>query len=316
MHKKAFKKLDRHAENRIKKAREKEKPVYESEQERYDFLRLLKQTLYTMEQKDADEIASVLRKLQLPLPRAEDQARLGYDGLLIFLNEYGIAVKIENGEKYACSVRINNEPEILKPLASIRAGDYIIELCPGCEIYTGGGIEVDNLKAGLKKKGYDFWDAGARNLGYLPVKNLPEDPKGFLVIIDRLSIQFGAGARDNRLEILMPKFHPQDVLHGPLIEKFRQAWPNRSARVDAEKMAEFWQMCCQFREEGKLVSGWEKYRGPEYGDARTARSPQFIAHSVAVLADNYQRLMEEHKRKNDRISARQKRIAAPKSNKP
>ncbi len=310
MHKKAFKKLAKRAERRLEKDRTFQKLGYESEQERYDFLKLLKQTLYTMDQKDADEIASVLRKLQLPLPRHEEHARLGYDGLLLFLNEYGIAVKIENGEKYSRSIRVNNEPEILKPLAVIRAGDYIIELCPGCEIYTGGGIEMDNIKRTLRKKGYDFWDCGARNLGYLPVRNLPEDPKGLLLVIDRLSIQFGCGARDNRLSMLMPKFHPQDLLHGPLVEKFKDAWPSRHARVDAAKIAEFWQMCRAFKEEGKLVSGWEKFRGEEYGDARTARTPQYIAHSVAKLADSYQCLMEEYRQKRDRVTAQQKRLAA------
>lgn len=199
-------------------------------------------------------------------PHDEEEFLSGTVGLILFLNPYGLVLRIEhtkldeeNSGVYVPN-RINNSGYILHPLATIGAGDATIEVCPGCHLEN----KMDNvtkLYELLHLQRIDYWDLNLPNNGRLPVKT-PSFPEGVPIVIDRLAV------RKLSLETLKVSealrvaadeaLEAQRALYAPLKTAWKEGWPQK------EKMGAFWQLCRDYVAEGKLVVGWKDY--PEEGN--------------------------------------------------
>ncbi|MCE9506994.1 MAG: hypothetical protein K8R48_01585 [Alphaproteobacteria bacterium] len=83
----------------------------------------------------AVKVIESFKKMDLPPPQDEKEFLVGSDGCLVFLNKYGLVMRIETADledsKWGAD-RINDSGWILNPLATIDAGKAIVEICPGC----------------------------------------------------------------------------------------------------------------------------------------------------------------------------------------
>lgn len=225
------------------------------------------------------EISRVFKKLRLPLPKEEFLG--GTEGALIFLNPYGMVLRIEarEGEMTRAGIgRVDDSAWVLRPVASISAGKAVIELCPGCKM-NGEYKDAMTVHGKLAREGIDFWDLGilgdaTRNIGMMPIK-MPGFPKGVPVVVDRLAVaRLSAGAADVRRKLTAAD--PQERLYGPIRRLFEKVWLEE---VKPENITEFWLKCCQAKEQGKLVPGWNEY----YGDDDKSRAASKIAASYEKL---------------------------------
>jgi hypothetical protein len=200
-------------------------------------------------------IKTVLHHLGLPLPDTKETFLGGTEGVLLFLEKQGVVVRIE----YDWMMRVNNNPAVLQPLASITAGKAIIEVCPGCNP-AETMQQVLAVKDKLKKQGLDFWDSKILNTGLLPFTTLTF-PKGVPVVIDRPSIQTLSDAV-HPIKKFLAKLNlqgdPQHYLYAPLKKSFKSAWPKAQEKPDPEKMKAFWKLCEKNVAKGVLIAGWNK----------------------------------------------------------
>lgn len=214
----------------------------------------------------ADRVVDAFHRMKLPPPQTDDEFLHGTKGALVFLNAYGMVIRIEQADPAKGlfkADRINDSPWMLQPLASLDAGKVIIELCPGCHC-SDNSWDVAYLHDALLKQGHAFWDQGLANVGLLPVKT-PRFPEGIPIVIDRLAVkkltesteairQAIAGIEVGNDEI-QEAAEAQERLYAPLRLAFDEAW------ADGSKMPQFWNLCQEYVREGKLVAGWNHPEG-------------------------------------------------------
>jgi hypothetical protein len=223
-----------------------------------------------MNPETARKVVADFKKLQLPLPQDGDFLK-GTEGALVFLNRYGVVLRIEKTRPEFTDhiVRLGHNPLVLRPIASIKALDAIIEICPGTH---SDSRERDSAKIKdlLAKVGVDFWDDGAHNIGRLPFKT-PQFPEGLPIVIDRLAVSKMSehlAPVKKLLEIMKLEKDPQQHLYGKLSEAFHDAW--HSTGGDTAKIAAFWNKCAASVKDGTLIAGWNEKRRDTYkiSDAR------------------------------------------------
>jgi len=226
-----------------------------------------------MNPETAKKVVDIFGKLQLPLPKKGEFLE-GTEGALVFLNRYGVVLRIEHKKPEFTDniVRLDNNPLVLRPIASIPAKDAIVEVVPGSH---SDGSEKDSLKVKelLAKANVDYWDDGAHNIGLLPFKT-PQFPNGIPVVIDRLAVaKFSERLKPVKvlLKALGLKSDPQEALYGKLTEAFNAAWRKGTAQVDAPKMAAFWRQAERSLKAGQLIAGWNEYRKDTYKIAEARR---------------------------------------------
>jgi hypothetical protein len=220
----------------------------------------------------------------LPVPESSDEFMEGTEGGLVFLNKYGLVMRIEAiipGNCFCTPERVNDSGWVLQPLASLEAGLAMVELCPGTHLerhYSNS----ERLRDQLRRERIDFWDDGTRNCGVLPVKTL-RFPEGVTVVIDRLAVkrlsQSTAPIAQAFKEEAQEAAAAQEKLYAPLREALKAALP------DARKMKQFWELCESYVRDGKLVSGWNEADGKDiniYGEP----SKPHIAMEVAKCYEN------------------------------
>lgn len=239
-------------------------------------------------------VLDAFEKMGISVPESKNEFMEGTEGALVFLNRYGLVIRIELEGGFVLSPmldRINNSPWILKPIASIKAGkNSVIEICPGCF------LEKDRKKVyylinQLCKQNINFCDYSLSNIGRIPVKT-SRFPEGIPVVIDRLSVENltkniafvrralvakmtkGVAFVHKSMVIkLAENIAPvrrsleifeeareaaevQEELYKPLRQAFDTAWPDNQ-EPDTQKMKQFWKLCQSYKEEeGKLVAGW------------------------------------------------------------
>ena len=217
----------------------------------------------TFDRKTAIKVLDAFKKMSLPAPQTSSESVQATEGSLVFLNRHGVVIRIEqkntrNSPSGLSSDRINDSAWILKPLASIDLGRAVIEICPGCNRETNSA-NVAYLCTQLRIQNIDYWDAGTRNNGLLPIKT-PSFPKGIPVVIDRLAVKRLADSikpiRQALNEVASEAQLAQEILYAPLRRAFDQAWP------DAQKMEQFWKLCTLYVAEGKLIAGWKASPDP------------------------------------------------------
>ena len=132
-------------------------------------------------------VLDVFEKMGQPAPESWDEYMNGSEGVLVFLNRFGIVLRIEKVNDFSTSrvmpERINDSPWILRPLASINAGNTVIEICPGCFPEQDEG-QAAFLVDRLREQNIDFCDSKLPNIGRIPFKT-PRFPEGASVVIDR-----------------------------------------------------------------------------------------------------------------------------------
>lgn len=164
------------------------------------------------------EVVRTFKKLRLPVPKEEFLG--GTEGAIVFLNPYGMVLRIEAREGAMTRAgigRVDDSAWILRPVASISAGKSIIELCPGCKM-NGEYQDAMAVHGKLAKEGIDFWDVGSfgdasRNIGMMPVK-LPKFPRGVPVVIDRLSVARLSQGAVGQVKRRLRAFDPQESYMG------------------------------------------------------------------------------------------------------
>lgn len=213
------------------------------------------------------EVSTLLQKLGLPEPEHYSEFFTGRTGVLIFINRYGVVVRIELPENPKEGInRVNDSAFILKPLATIDLKFAVVEICPGYHI-GASDKDVQFLHRALNAEGINLTDGIPRNIGFSPFKTV-EFPKGRPTLIDRISVNF---LTENIAEIkaALEKQPPitEDIEYAPLVDAFKDAWPEISSMPNAERMRAFWQMCADFKSEGKLVAGWinRQEKSPAFG---------------------------------------------------
>jgi hypothetical protein len=214
----------------------------------------------------ADAVEKLFDKLQLPWPENGDQYNWACEGFLLFLDGYGAVLRLEQTKGATLSnhklTRVNDNPWILQPLASVEVGKLTAEICPGTHA-TADERKAIALANELGKWGYHFWDIGARNVGLLPVKTV-EFPDGVPVVIDRLAVdELSRSAR--WLQRILPvkgivnRNDAQEKLYGDLRAAFNTAWEGGAAA--SEKISGFWRAMQAACTDGRLVQGWNKCNG-------------------------------------------------------
>lgn len=224
--------------------------------------------------KTALKTIDVFKNLNLPLPEHGPEFLRGNEGGFVFLNEFAMIIRIEKAHTVDAE-RINDSPWISQPIATIEAGEALIEICPGC-LLAAKDENIDYLGKQLGKEGINFWDQGLRNIGLMPVKT-PLFPQGIPVVIDRLACERLKKSTESIREALTAReeaevrdaMEAQKKLYGELKEAFKGAWSDGAIAPDAEKMEKFWDLCRKRAQEGNLVAGWNEYIA-EYGIAGEA----------------------------------------------
>ena len=223
----------------------------------------------------AHDVLNKFVQMGLPVPADRGEFIAGTEGALVFLNKYGVVIRIEykntkNSPSGWRSDRVNNSPWILLPLATIAATKAVIEICPGCHTVSDN-VTSAHLKKQLKKQRIRLWDPGIRNMGRIPIKSC-QFPNGIPVVIDRLavislsnsvaaikrSLGNGQSAKKARAAAALQK-----ELYGPLQQSFSDAWP------DTQKMKQFWALCQLYTKRGSLVKGWNEAGAKNSDDGKS-----------------------------------------------
>jgi hypothetical protein len=200
-------------------------------------------------------VQAVLTSLGLPLPDKKGTFMLARKGALLFLEDYGVVIRIESKPApHGHNERINNSDWVLQPLASLPAGKALIEICAGCAPATMME-QAEFVSTQLKKEGISYADIQLVNTGLLPFKT-PSFPKGIPVVIDRLAVNRFKHSL-SPLKTHFSRTSPQKALYVPLKNAFKAAWPEGQAQPDPEKMRDFWQLCAKNVTAGILVAGWK-----------------------------------------------------------
>lgn len=198
----------------------------------------------------AGRVRDVLQAMNLPLPLPQAMVA-STDGMLLFLDDYGLLLRIET---HAKRHSLPGHPLVLQPLGDRPLHSHIkIEVCPGVALETTSYLTGELWKA-LRRGGVDFWDLQSPNVGTirLPDGNVP-------IVIDRgavglLSETPLAVARS--LYALRLTSDPQRKRYADLRKAFKKAWPANAPLPKPAAMRDFLALCRARRNEGVLVSGW------------------------------------------------------------
>lgn len=185
-------------------------------------------------------VVGALRELQVPLPQGGREYFVAAEGLVIFSNLTGTAIRIEKPD-HKCEDRldrINDSQRVLAPLGTASLGFAVIEIVPGY-IAEHDPEKSKALQKHLREKeDIEYWDEGVRNTGMLPYYTA-EEPDGFAVVGDRLAV------RRLRESGVQEGPDVQGMLYGKLRRLFHAG--DRGA---------FWQEALRAKEAGTLIAGW------------------------------------------------------------
>lgn len=215
------------------------------------------------------KVADVLTALNLPVPEDGSAFMKANRGALLFSNYYGVTIRIEESfplletQTDAPISRLPDYPLMLQPVARFDAGLAVVEVCPGTNL-ANDRFYADTLWRLMFEGGLDFFDDGIHNVGLLPVKT-PKYPRGVPVVIDRLSVLVLTEKSDRvgkALKSIGCKEDPQKI-YAPLRKAFMKS-QKKDKTLNPAGVKKFWRLCRKFREQGKLVDGWNQNRYDRY----------------------------------------------------
>ncbi len=203
----------------------------------------------------ATKVASAFGKLGLPMPEKEEEFLDGAEGGLVFVNKYGLVIRIENKDfedDQFKPARINDSGFVVQSLATLDAGAAVIEVIPGVKLASKEEYRV-YLKDNLEGQGINFFDRRLSNIGHLPVTT-PSFPEGVPVVIDRLAVGTLTSAvkpvSDAMKQQAAEAAAAQEQLYAPL-KKALETGLQQPAQIK-----NFWKLCESYMAEGKLISAW------------------------------------------------------------
>tara|TARA_B100000686_G_scaffold353256_1_gene458148 strand:- start:702 stop:1451 length:750 start_codon:yes stop_codon:yes gene_type:complete len=220
-----------------------------------------------------------LNALGLPAPKFGSYLP-GYQGRLMFLDDYGLVIRVESQSTIA-----HNHPHILQPLCTINRPLYRIEVCPAIEVisrtllkenFGACSYHLQNvLNDLLKHQGMELWDFQLENCGLLPDPD--QDGKLKPVVLDRNAVR-----KNDRYKTSAPPsaFSGQAVFK-PLSNAFHSAVEFK----DDEKLKFAYQLARQMKEKGTLISSWQKVTLPACKTGKAAVAGRAYAPNVR----NYQK---------------------------
>lgn len=237
--------------------------------------------------RDAQQTEAMLGNLNLLVPK-NDEYLLGKEHLLIFLNPFGVVLRVGDplpGPEHDL---------ILKPWKKVQMEKAVFEVLPGIECgISQQSRELSKLRQILHHEKYDFWDYDkTSNVGFLPVTASPFSGR-IPVVLDRGAVRAEEGAtthpriakfREAGKEVWQPvEFRgAQERVFAPFREALQAAWPDSTNEINGTKMMEFWRLCRQEilqREQtgyGVLNNKWEDNNGgEEYFKTVQARNSSF-----------------------------------------
>jgi hypothetical protein len=238
-------------------------------------------------EQDAQSTRKLLGDLNLLVPRP-DQYMLGKEHMMIFLNPFGVVLRI--GDPLPCP----EQDLILKPLKSVRMNKAVLEIMPGIECGVNpSSRDMHMLQHIFTAERYDFWDWDKpSNLGYLPARASPFDDR-VPVVLDRGAIRADDQAAHPRVKEFRVAGEMtrrviayrgiQERVFAPLLQTMQAAWPDATNQVDPTTMLEFWKQCrseIAKRDAGLpslLCNQWQDNSGSEeYFKTRQARDSSFM----------------------------------------
>ncbi len=236
----------------------------------------------------AEKVLNAFDKIELPAPGKATQFLKSNEGCVIFLNKYGLVVRVENKTpEKGYYARVNDSGAILQPLVSIDAGNAVVEICPGCHVERDEA-SIEYLKNLLHNEGLVFSDPQLENIGRLDTDN-PEYPDGLLLIIDRLAVSrmkedVNVVSIDNNQFIVKSK-EEQLRFSAPFRRVFREGLK------DSSRMHEFWTLVESYASEGKLIAGWNV--DSEFFDkigffSKTSKAEE-VAKQYSLLLEKYEK---------------------------
>ena len=207
----------------------------------------------------------VLDAMGLPLP-TRGAIVTGSEGALIFLDDYGIMLRVElTDDLLRKGDRVNDHPLVLQPLGQRQLTEYaVLEICPGVHVTKDKAVR-DLLFNKLPETGVSMWDFQVCNAGVLPIR-LPQFPDGVPVVIDRLAVERLSNSVKpvkDALSVFGLSSDVQQMTYGALKDGFEKAWPQGQDKPDPDAFKAFLQQCIQHKAMGQLVSGW--MRDPNAG---------------------------------------------------
>ncbi len=234
-------------------------PIFETVLEDKNLNKILNHTYFTISLEshfDPDTISRIsyaLEKLPIPTPKYADESLVGAGGSLILSNKLSLAIRIEQTKQLILKDDIEDNGYILKPIASIKLKNATIRVCPAVNV-NKHILVAEELKKTLKETSVLFWDSQENNVGNIPIKT-PKFPKGVNVVIDISGVK-KFSSYPNRIKGALEKEaeKAQDELYSPLRKAFKEAWN------DKNKAPEFLSLCQIFKEQGKLIAGWNNIK--------------------------------------------------------
>lgn len=240
----------------------------------------------------AQSVYWAFEKIGVPLPAADDQYFHGNGSEIVFLNKYGVTLRLEQktsrDANWGKNKRVSSSPWIAQAVGSLELkGGLALEICLGCPV-NDAQSNVDFLKRELLTQNIIFYDTQIDNVGLFPSR-LPEFPNGIPIVIDRGAVGamgvdlIGVNSSLNQ-SVLEKVIAAQEAVYQPLCHAFSEALPDVNGPADSVKMKAFWHACAAFKDAGLIVDGWNTEK-PAEEPAVHDRKSQLIK-----SARNYQRL--------------------------
>lgn len=220
-----------------------------------DFFSFLKERF---DRDTALRVIAAFDKIKLPPPEDRNEFLAGTEGALLFLNRQGLVIRIEIADTKAGTFDSDRVDSgwVLKPLATLKAGNAVIEICPGCVVDTKDEKTYADLSQKLEAEDINFWDFNSGNVGRLPFK-ISYFPKGVPVVIDRLAVRKVTGGtfkisqklKERSLRMAARAAKAQDDVFKPLRQALDEGY-------GTDQIQKFWALCEKYVEDKLLVAGW------------------------------------------------------------
>lgn len=205
-----------------------------------------------------EQIVEVLEKLNIFIPDSKDLFRRGYDGNMIFMEDYGVVLKIEPlvSRKKSRAARRALAHDVLQPFFQVRIRNITVDLFPGTGIVEIPYSTVKGIIKRFNKRNINPCDTASRNLGQLPngeIVSIDTHAQYDALLSSGTKIK-GISATKEVIRQRREKFKgcDQEKLYLPLKIAFKEAYESG----DKDQMDQAWELCRKFKEDGLLISGW------------------------------------------------------------
>jgi hypothetical protein len=204
-----------------------------------------------------ESLSAFFAAMGMPLPEKGQFTRTRDKGALVFLDGPACVLRLIDRVLFPSI----DHPLVLQPLFKKDVGVFRVEICPGIL----NPVRDEHLFASARKitdDGVlfpDFQEIRDDNFGYLPV----EEP--IAVVLDMDAIQDCRSAPTSSVP------NTQGKIFAPLVEAFKEVWPDEAESVNASALHQAWKLCAEKKQEEILIASWQR-PARYYGDFKNAKS--------------------------------------------